>query len=87
MANNSYIGDYEYESPFPFLGTILVKSRVYKYVDKQKNVLRYEIYQHTYRNGKLLTETGMSGDADWLGLSQNDIDHALSRKAKKVQAI
>ena len=85
MANNSYIGNYEYESPL--LGNVLVKSRVYKYVDKQKNVLRYEIFQSTYMNGILSLETGMSGDPDWLGLSQNDMDNALSRKAKKVEAI
>jgi hypothetical protein len=84
MANNSYIGNYEYES---ILGTILVKSRVYKNVDKQKKVVSYEISQYTYLNGKLSIETGIIGDPDWMGLTQNDIDNALSRKAKKVEVV
>jgi hypothetical protein len=84
MANNSYIGNYEYES---ILGTILVKSRVYKNVDKQKKVVSYEISQSTYLNGKLSIETGIIGDPDWMDLTQNDIDNALSRKAKKVEVV
>jgi hypothetical protein len=84
MTNNSYIGNYEYES---ILGTILVKSRVYKNVDKQKKVVSYEISQSTYLNGKLSIETGIIGDPDWMDLTQNDIDNALSRKAKKVEVV
>lgn len=84
MANNSYIGNYEYES---ILGTILVKSRVYKNVDKQKKVVSYEISQSIYLNGKLSIETGIIGDPDWMDLTQNDIDNALSRKAKKVEVV
>jgi hypothetical protein len=84
MANNSYIGNYEYESP---LGKILVKSRVYKNVDKQKKVLGYEVFQSTYVNGKLLTEMGFSGDPEWMDLTQHDIDNALPRKAKNVLKI
>lgn len=84
MTNNSYIGNYEYESS---LGTILVKSRVYKNVDKQKKVLGYEVFQSTFVNGKLSLEMGMSGDPDWLDLTQHDMDNALSRKAKKVEVI
>jgi hypothetical protein len=85
MANNSYIGDYEYTSPL--FGDVLVKSRVYKYVDKQKNVLRYEVLQTTYWDGKKALETGMSGDVEFLDLTKNDIDNALSRKAKKIEEL
>jgi hypothetical protein len=84
MANNSYIGNYEYESE---IGKILVKSRVYKNVDKQKKVIGYEVFQSTYVNGKLSLETGFAGDPDWMGLTQHDMDNALSRKAKKVEVI
>ena len=84
MANNSYIGNYEYDS---IRGKILVKSRVYKNVDKQKKVVSYEVYQGYYCNSVLENEFGMSGDPVWLDLTQNDMDHALSRKAKKVEVI
>jgi hypothetical protein len=84
MANNSYIGNYEYDS---IRGKILVKSRVYKNVDKQKKVVSYEVNQRYYCNAVLENEFGMSGDPVWLDLTQNDMDHALSRKAKKVELI
>jgi hypothetical protein len=84
MANNSYIGDYEYDD---IMGHSLVKSRVYKNVDKQKNVVSYEVFQQHYLNGKLFIETGLLGDPTWMDLSQDDMDRALSRKAKKVEVI
>lgn len=84
MANNSYIGNLEYNSP---RGRILVKSRVYKNVDKQKKVVGYEVYQGYYCNDVLEGEFGMSGDPTWMDLTQDDIDRALSRKAKKVEEI
>lgn len=84
MANNSYIGNYEYDST---RGKILVKSRVYKNVDKQKNLVSYEIHQGYYCNGILENEFGMSGDPSWMDLTQDDMDRALVRKAKKVEVI
>lgn len=84
MTDNTYIGDHEYQ-----IGThtVLVKSRVYKNVDKQKKVLGYEISQRYYLHGSLLNEFSMSGDPEWMDLSQDDMDRALSRKAKKAVGI
>ena len=80
---SEYIGNLEYTKNNG--DAILVKSRVYKNLDKNKNLLDYKINQKYYCNNILAFETGITGDADWMGLTEDDTARAMIREKKIKQ--